>query len=248
MLEIVDPAPAVAPVGHVAVLALHALAREAARLPLVVGRLEQLAVEREPVGRELVAAPAELGLEERRRSRHAVVGQGLMRGAARQRAVSPGRAEAFVAPDVTARARHAPARERGVVVRVLAKLAAHGREGSLLGERGVTDETRVRRRRIALPHLDELAGDTGSARGGVQALAPVGELRGMAGPARLRLERGFQRRESRRRRALRRQRLAPVPSDEILDRVGAGGRRGPEQHGRGRRARETEAKSHRRDA
>src|SRR6185369_12118328 len=97
------------------------------------------------------------------------------------------------------------------------------------------------------PHLDELPGNAGSTRGRVQALAPVGELRGMAGPARLRLERSFERRELRGRRALRRQRLSPVSLDEILDEVGAAGRRGPEEHGRRRRGRGTKAKSHRRE-
>src|SRR5439155_16770635 len=69
-VEIVNAAPQVAAVGHVAVLALHALAREAARLPLVVGVLEELAVQREAVGSELVPALADLGAEERRSTRH----------------------------------------------------------------------------------------------------------------------------------------------------------------------------------
>src|SRR5437867_3066157 len=50
---VVNAAPPVPPLRHVAVLALHALAGEPTRLPLVVGVLEQLAVERESVEREL---------------------------------------------------------------------------------------------------------------------------------------------------------------------------------------------------
>src|SRR5262249_51995252 len=199
---------------------------EATALPLVVGGLEQLAVEREAVRLELVAAAAELGLEEGGGSRHAVVGQRLARCRARHRAVAPRRSEALMAPDVTGRARHAAAGERHVVVGIFSKLAADGDEGPLLGERGVTGQTRVRRRRVALPHLDELAGNAGPARHRVQALAPVGELRRMTGPARLRLERGFERREPRGWRALRRQRLSPVPLDEIPNEVRAAGRRG----------------------
>src|SRR5437870_8024137 len=79
---VVDAAPAVTAVGHVAVLALDALAREPARLPFVVGALEQLAVERESVGRELMAALAELGLEEGRRAGDTVVGHALARSRA----------------------------------------------------------------------------------------------------------------------------------------------------------------------
>ncbi len=244
---VVDPAPAVTPIGHVAVLALHARAGEPARLPLVVGALEQLAVQREPVGGELVAAAAELGLEEGGCARDAVVRQRLARDAARERTVAPGRAEALVAPHVTAGARHALAGERVVEMLVGPHLVPVGDERRLLGERGVTRETRERRLRVALAHLHELARDAGAARGGVHAVAPVGELRGMTGPARLGVERGFQRREPRGRRALRRQRLAPVAPQKFLDRVGAAGGGGTEQHGRRRRARCTKAKSHQRE-
>ena len=242
-----DTAPAVTAVGHVAVLALDALAREPARLPLVIGALEQLAVEREAVGRELMAALAELGPQEGRRAGDPVVGQGLTRSRAGERAVAPGRAEPRVTPHVAARARHALAGQRGVVIRVGLELAPVGDERRLLGERRVADQTLVRGRWVVLPHLDELAGDAGAACGGVHALAPVGELRRMAGPARLRMEGGLQRREPCGGRTLRRQRLAPVASDELLDEVGAGGGRGGQQHGRRRRARGTKAKSHRRE-
>src|SRR5215470_8590321 len=166
-------------VGHVAVLALYALARVATRLPLVVGGLEQLTVEREPVGFELVTAPAELGLEKSGGARHTVVGHRCARRGARQRAVAPRRAEALVASHVAARARHALPGERRVVVRVLPELATHRDKRTLLGERSVAHEAPVSRRRVALTHLDELARNAGSARCGVQALAPVGELRGM---------------------------------------------------------------------
>src|SRR4030095_6671730 len=104
---VVDATPAMAAIGHVAVLALHALPREPACLPLVVGGLEELAVEGEPVGRELVAIAAELGFEEGRRARDAVVRQALARSGGSQRAVATGRAEALRAPHMTASDRHA---------------------------------------------------------------------------------------------------------------------------------------------
>src|SRR4030095_14111045 len=97
---VVNAAPPVPPLRHVAVLALHALAGEPARLPFAVGVLQELAVQREPVGRELVTAGAEFRLQERRRAGDAVVGQGLARGRARQRAVAARRAEALVAAHV----------------------------------------------------------------------------------------------------------------------------------------------------
>src|SRR5262245_47755644 len=67
----------------------------------------------------------------------------------------------------------------------------------------------------------------------------------MTGPARLGMERGFYRREPSGRRALGRQRLAPVSPDEVLDEIGAGGRRDPEQHGCRGRGGSGEATSHR---
>ncbi len=54
-----DAAPQVAPIGHVAGLAVPALARIAARLPFRIGVFQQFAVEGETVRLELVAAGAE---------------------------------------------------------------------------------------------------------------------------------------------------------------------------------------------
>src|SRR5207249_7828167 len=56
----------------------------------------------------------------------------------------------------------------------------------------------------------------------MEARPPVGELRGMTGAARLGRERGLERGETRRRRALRCEWLAPVAGEELLNRVGAG--------------------------
>src|SRR5207249_947620 len=87
-LGVVNAAPEVAAVGHVAVLALDALAREAIRLPLVVRVLEELAAEREAVPAELVAAAAELRGEICGRARHAPVRQRLARRGAGERPVA----------------------------------------------------------------------------------------------------------------------------------------------------------------
>src|SRR2546427_96516 len=241
---IVDAAPQMLPLRHVTVLALDALTGEPARLPFVVGVLEQLAVQREPVGRELVTAAAELGLEEGGRASDPVVRQRLPWDAARERAVTPGRAEALVAPHVAAGARHALGAERAVVRGVGLQLVALSDQRRLLGERRVTRETAERRPRIALEHLHELTLEARARRRGMRALAPVGELRGVTSPARLGVERGLQRREARGRRALRRQRRTPVSPEKVLDRIGADGG-GAEQHGPRRPARRAEAQLHR---
>src|SRR4030095_12816626 len=68
-VRVVDAAPEMAAVRHVTILALHALAREATGLPLRVRVLEQLAVERESIARELMTAATERGRQERRRAR-----------------------------------------------------------------------------------------------------------------------------------------------------------------------------------
>src|SRR5712692_6138870 len=242
---VVDAAPQMPPLRHVAVLALDALTGEPARLPFVVGVLEQLAVQRESVGCELVTAAAELGFEEGGRARDPVVRQRLPWDAARERAVTAGRAEALVAPHVAAGARHALGAERAIVRGVGPHLVAFSDQRRLLGERRVTRETSERRPRIALEHLHELTLEARTRRRGMRALAPVGELRGVTGPARLGVERGLQRREARGRRALRRQRRAPVPPEKVLDRIGADGG-GAEQHGQRRRARGAKGQSHRR--
>src|SRR5205823_4878171 len=67
-IGIVDAAPEVAAIGHVTVLALDAVAREAARLPFHVRVLEQLAVQRKSLARELMTPATEPGGEERGRA------------------------------------------------------------------------------------------------------------------------------------------------------------------------------------
>src|SRR5262249_60478078 len=94
-------------------------------------------------------------------------------------------------------------------------------ERRLLGERTVTPETPDRGLRVALEHLRQLALDARARRHRVGALAPVGVLRRMAAPARLRVQRGLERRVARGRRALRRQRQTPVATEKVLDAVGA---------------------------
>src|SRR5207253_627023 len=103
----------------------------------------------------------------------------------------------------------------------------------LLGQRGMARETGERRPWIALKHLHELSRDPGPHGSGVEARLPVGELRWMTGAARLGLERGLERGEARRRRALGRERAAPVTVEELPDRVGAGGVDGAERRQRG---------------
>src|SRR2546425_10238107 len=101
----------------------------------------------------------------------------------------------------------------------------------------VTREAGERRPRVALEHLHELACNPRPHRFGVEARLPVSELRGMTGAARLGLERGFERREARRWRALRRKRAAPVAIEGLPERVGAGGGDKAERRQRGDRCR-----------
>src|SRR5712691_8506373 len=115
---------------------------------------------------------------------------------ARQRAVPARWPEALVAAHVAARTGQALAMKRGVDDRIGNEAALVARERRLLGERRVTAETAERGAGIALEHLDELPGDAGSRRRRVPARAPVGVLRRMAGAARLRPERCFDRREA----------------------------------------------------
>src|SRR5262249_38129069 len=64
---VVDPAPEVASIGHVAILAMQAARGCRARAPLLDRVFQRLAVERETVSVELVTARAELGDQEGRR-------------------------------------------------------------------------------------------------------------------------------------------------------------------------------------
>src|SRR3989454_9254872 len=183
-----NPAPEVPAVGHVTVLALHARAREAAHLPLSVGVLEGLAIERRAVRAELVAAAAERGGQERRRAGDAAVREGLSRRDARERAVPPWRSEPLMAAHVAAGTGQALTMQRRVEDGIGNEAARVARQRRLLGERRVTAETSERRTGIALEHLDELSGDAGPRRRRVPARPPIGILRGMARAARFRTE------------------------------------------------------------
>src|SRR5207249_11421108 len=154
-----NAAPQMAAVGHVAVLALDALTREPARLPLGVGVLEELAVQREALGRELVATLAELGAQERGSAGHAVVRERLAWRGRGERPVAARRAEPLVGTDVTARAHEPTGAEGGVVHRVRASSRAVGDARRLLGEGRVAGGAAQRRPGMAREHLDEAAWD-----------------------------------------------------------------------------------------
>ena len=216
---VVDPTPEMAAVRHVAVLALHARGREAAGLPFFVGVLERLAVQRVAIGPELVAGAAERRGEIRGRARHPLVRQARARRRAGERAVAPWRTEALVAAHVTRRARDTARVQRRVEGRIIGEGARHERH--LLGEGRVAILATESRRRVVQAQLGELARHTWSHRRRVDARAPVGELRGMAGAARLGRERRLERREARGRRSLRAERRAPVAGDERLDGLAA---------------------------
>ena len=211
-------------IRHVAVLALHAGASEAARLPLPVRVLEQLAVQRDAVRLELMAAATELRAKKCRRSRHSVVRQRGAWPGALNTAIAAWWTESLVASHVACGARDAPVSERGVEHPAFLVALPAADERSLLGQRRVARIADDRRRRIALRHLDELAGDAGAQCARVQARPPVRKLRGMTGAARFRSERLFEPTEARRRRALRRERLPPVLRDEVVRGVGDGTR------------------------
>src|SRR5437773_1135724 len=98
------PRPQVAPIRHVAVLALESPPRRGAPAPLRVGIFEGLAVERQAVDAELVAARAELRAQECRRAGDAIVREAVARGAVGRRAAPARRTEMLVAAHVAARA------------------------------------------------------------------------------------------------------------------------------------------------
>src|SRR5438093_7688505 len=158
---------------------------------------------------------AELGGEERRGARHAVVRERLARRRAGERAVAAWRTEPLVGADVTAGAHEPSGPERPVVDGVRAGARAFGHARRLLGEWRVTRQAAERRPGIALEHLHELAHEPRPHGSGVKARRPVGELRGMAAAAGLGLERRLERGETRRRWALGHERLAPVTAEEL---------------------------------
>src|SRR5690348_5552737 len=125
-----DSAPEMAAVRHVALLTLESQARGRARPPFREGVLEELTVEGEARGRGLMAAPAELRPEKRRRPRHAVVGQTLSQSRRVRDTISPGRSKALMPSDVAACAHEPLGLQRGVKGRVRS-------DGLLSGLRGL---------------------------------------------------------------------------------------------------------------
>src|SRR5690242_19773776 len=111
-LRVVNPAPAVAPIRHVAVLALPPLPRGRARSPLLVRVLQGLAVQARAARPELVAGRAELRPEICRGVGGAVVWELLTRHAKALRAGPRGRTKALVPTHVAARAHDALALQR----------------------------------------------------------------------------------------------------------------------------------------
>src|SRR5262249_9511535 len=146
-------------VGHVTALALPPFTRGGTPAPLLVGILEQLAVDGEAVRRELMAARAELGPQVDGGRREAVVRKRGARLDARRRSVPARRAEALIPADVAARAHEPLGAKRGVERRVRRKPRLAANLGCLLGEWRVTGGTRSGGRGIALAHLHELARD-----------------------------------------------------------------------------------------
>src|SRR5262249_61440759 len=112
--RVVNPAPEVTAVGHVAVLALPALTCEAAHLPLAVRVLQRLAGQRGRLRAELMAPTAECRREKRRRARDPAVRERLHRPAVGERAIPSRRPKALVAAHVTARAGQGLAMQGGV--------------------------------------------------------------------------------------------------------------------------------------
>ena len=172
-----------------------------------------------------MTAATELRGEIGGRARDATVRQRLARRRAGQRAIASRRTEALVVAHVARRAGNA-ARAQRRVERGIGRQRV-GQQRRLLGERRVAVLARERRRRLAHEHLGELAGDARAHRRRVRARSPVRELHRMAGAARLRRQRRFERREARRRQPLRGERHAPVTRDERLDGVHAHAHRGP---------------------
>src|SRR5688572_3146206 len=107
-----------AAVGHVAVLALLPAPRRRARPPLLERVLEELAVQREAVRGELVAARAEFRAKECGRAREPIVRKCLARSSARQRPIAPRWSEELMPPHMAARADDALGLQLRVEIRV----------------------------------------------------------------------------------------------------------------------------------
>ena len=233
-LRIVDAAPQMPPVGHVTVLAVHALAGEPAGPPFLVGVLHELAVDGQARRFELVTATAELRALEGRGARDPAVRERGPRRRALERAVTPGRAEPLVAAHVTAGADDAACLQIRLEVGVGHPRALHAGERALLREWGVTRLAAERLRGIVPEQLHQLPGHAGAHGRRVQAGAPVGELDCVTGPAGLRRQGALQQRIAGWRRPLKRQRHPPVPRHELLDGIaGAGPGRSERDEGGG---------------
>src|SRR5437867_1482813 len=179
--------------------------------PLLEGVLERLAVRREPV-----TARTELRPEKGRAGREAVVRQSFAGPRDRWRSRAPGRTEALVPADVTARADDALRAEAGVEHRIGAAAARRGNLDGLLGEGCVAVEAGTSRCRLALDHFDELARDARPHAFGVQDGLPIGQLNRMAGATVGRKQRSLDGREPLRWLALGRDGAAPMPLQEVL--------------------------------
>ena len=214
--RIVDAAPQVAPIRHVAVLALEPPPRCGAPAPLRVGIFEGLAVERQAVDAELVAARAELRAQECRRAGDAIVREAVARGAVGRRAAPARRTEMLVAAHVAARADDAASLQRWVEVRVGAHdPGAFNELGTLLSDGSVALRARARGGRLPSRHLPELACHAGPHAFRMKRGLPIVELYRVARAASFRLKAALDGRKTRRRRSLGRDDAAPVLLDEI---------------------------------
>ena len=211
--RILNAAPQVAAVRHVAALALYAFLGVRACLPFVKGVLQQFVVEGEGSLGELVARLAEFRPLERRRGCETAVGQNEL-GGRRGKFRAARRPEALVLSNVAARADQPGLLKLGVERLVRAILGALLYVGNLLAERSVAGGAdRVGRRVVGL-HVEELAIDPGSHAAAVQAGRPVVELLAVAEGTFLGVQRRLNGRKGRRRLALRRHGQAPVSFHE----------------------------------
>ncbi len=210
--RIVDSAPEMAPLWHVACLAGDALGGIAAAAPLDIGVLQLLAVQRRNAARELVAGCAEPGTLEGGRCGPAAVWLRVGPPAACSRPRR--RAEVPVAAHMARRATQTVApRHAAHAVAPWQRpppLQCAGERALLLGQRRMAAQTILVAGMIGGGeglHLPEQPWPEGMS---VARCRPVAVLRDMAGAARSRIERGLERGVGGRRRPLRGQRPRPV--------------------------------------
>ena len=208
-LRIVNAAPEVLPVRHMAGLAglLVPPPGVGAGKPLPVGVLHQFAGDARAVIRKLVAMRAEAAVPESRG-----YGKAAMRDVGGDLAARR-RPEALVAAHVAGRANQALMPQAGFdivrrrLLRCVRPAVLRRQQRFLLGQRRMTAQAAVA---LILIHQFELPTQAGAHCLAVQRSAPGCKLFGMALPAGLRTERGFQRRKRGRRSTLRRHRFGPV--------------------------------------